>query len=249
MKSWIAKLVFSIGIISLSFYLFARFGPGIPISSIVTQKQDLFTVSGEGKATGTPNLALVNLGVQVQRPTVKAAQDEANRVSKGLTDSLTKIGIDKKDIQTVNYNLYPNIDYTSGTQKITNYSININFEVKIHDFDKLNQAIDSATAAGANQIGGLNFTFDDKLKKELENKAREEAVKTAREKAESLAKVSGLKLGRLVNVQENFDSSLPIRYLKADSIIPPAGGGGIPTTTEPGQSELSLAVTLTFETR
>ena len=80
----------------LGVFAYAKFGPGLPVSSVVTQKTDLFTVSGEGKVTVVPDVAILNLGMSSRKSTVKAAQTEANTVVNNLTAAIKEFGVNEK---------------------------------------------------------------------------------------------------------------------------------------------------------
>jgi uncharacterized protein YggE len=229
-------------------FAFARFGPGIPlsVSQVTTAKNDLFTVSAEGKVTAVPDIAVVNLGFTATDQSVAVVQTRANAVVKKLSADLKALGINEKDIQTSNYNIYPNYDYRESVQKITGYSINVNMTVKVRDFAKINNVIDTAAADGANQIGGLNFSVDDPEKYRAQ--ARKEAIAKAKLKAEETAKEAGINLGKLVNVSEGYASPPIPMYAKMEAVAG-VGGGGEPTKIEPGSSEITVTVTLSYETR
>jgi uncharacterized protein len=166
-----------------------------------------------------------------------------------ISSELQKLGIDKKDIKTSNYSVYPQYDYQSGTSRITGYQVSANVTVTIREMDKTNQAIDAATAAGANTVGGVQLTVDETRQKELLQEAREEAIKEAKEKAESLAKAAGISLGKIVNIQENsMNGVAPMLYAKAEDVRN-MGGGGTPTEIQPGSTDIMTSVTLFYETR
>lgn len=205
-------------------------------------QKNLFSVDGLGKASVKPDIALVSMGFVVQDPSVVNGQKLANEVINKTTSALKSLGINEKDIKTTSYNIYPNYNYLSGKQSLNGYTINIELSLKIHNFDRLNQAIDTATASGINQIGSV--TFDVENKEAALNLARAEAVKKAMAKASRLSSLVGLKLGRIVNVREGQTfSPQPYAALSADK-----GLGGGETQVQPGQSEVSLTVTLDYET-
>lgn len=219
------------------------FGP-IPfsVSSVTTTKSTTFDVTGEGKVTVSPDIALVTVGVQVNGQTVKAAQDEINAAINKVSEAVKKLGIDAKDIQTTNYNINPSYDYTNG-QKITGYSASTNLQIKVRKLELANSVIDTATANGANQVGGISFNVDDPTK--LENEARTKAVADAKKKAEDASKIAGFKLGRIVNYSENqtgVPGPVPLRAMSIDKAI-----GGTPTQVEPGSSEITVSVTLSYD--
>jgi uncharacterized protein YggE len=70
--------------------------------------------------------------------------------------------------------------------------------------DKVADLVDAATNAGANQVQDVRYSVENLLK--LRAQAREKAFKAAREKAQQLAKLSGVKLGRVVSVTDDPDA-------------------------------------------
>ena len=231
MNSWWSKLI----VIFAAIWLLLRFGPSIPVSSVVSQKQDFFTVSGEGKVTVVPDTAIVDLGITVSRPTVKSAQTQANSVINAISQELKNLGIKDKDIKTSNYSIYPQYN-----GHITGYQVNASLTVTVREIDKANQVIDAATAKGANSVGGIQLTVDEDKKKQLLQDARELAVKEAKSKAESLARAAGLTLGKIVNIQESAGDTrpLPMMYAKAED-----------TQIQPGSTDITTSITLFYETR
>jgi hypothetical protein len=241
------KQIIYLTLFFLGLFAFAKFGPGIPlaVSQIMTIKNDLFTVSAEGKATAVPDIAVVNTGFTANGQSVAVVQNQANSVIKKISADLKALGIDTKDIQTSNYNIYPNYDYRESVQKINGYNINVSLTIKVRDFAKINNVIDTATADGANQIGGLSFTVDNLEKYQAE--ARKEAIAKAKIKAEDLARESGINLGRIINVSEGYSSPPVPTYAKVD-VASGRGGGGEATEISPGSSEITVTVTLSYET-
>jgi len=229
--------------------LYFRFIGPIPFSvtQTTTEKKATFDVEAEGKVTAIPDTAEINLGIQVNKPTVEAAQKEANEKINQVTAELKKIGIEEKFIKTINYSVYPDYDYRVG-QKIIGYNVNITLKVKVKDFEKINKVIDIGTSLGANQVGGLNFTIDDEKLEELKMEARKQAIDKAKKKAKEIAKAGGIKIGRLVNISENLVAYPPMPLTAREM-----GVGGAPeekTTTQiqPGESEISISVILSYET-
>lgn len=225
-------------------FVYTKLAGPIPfsVSSVTTTKSDSFQVSGEGEVNAKPDLATISLGVQASGPTVKAAQDSLNTSINAVSAAIKKLGIEDKDIQTQNYNVNPNYDFQSTPQKITGYQANTNLTVKIRQLDKVNSAIDTATTAGANQIGGVNFEVSDKTK--LENEARQQAVSAAKAKAEQAAKIAGFRLGRLVNYSENFGDQIRPVPLAQNLTV---SSKDTATNIEPGSSTIHLSVTLSYE--
>jgi len=227
--------------------LYFRFVGPIPFSvtQTTTEKKATFDVEAEGKVTAIPDTAEINLGIQVSKSTVEAAQKEANQKINKITDELKKLGIDDKYIKTTDYNVYPEYDYRAG-QKIAGYNVNITLKIKVKDFDKINQVIDTATSLGANQIGNLSFTIDDEKLEELKMEARKQAIEKAKVKAKEIANAGSLRLGRIVNISESLSPEYPTPLLREAGL-----GGGIEdqkTQIQPGESEITVSIILSYET-
>lgn len=225
--------------------LFTKLVGPIPFSvtSVTTQKSDTFNVSGEGKVTTVPDIALVTAGVQANGQTAKAAQDQINLAINRVSEAVKKLGVDSKDIKTVNYNISPTIDYNLGTQRITGYTASTNLQIKIREIDRSNDILDTATSNGANAVGGISFDIDDKTK--FENQARELAVADAKRRAEDASRIAGFRLGRIVNYSENTSGIYPPMPFRATMAADVSENKA--TQVEPGSNEIVINVTLSYE--
>lgn len=225
-------------------FIYTKFATPIPFSvnSVTTSKADVFQVSGEGTATAVPNIAQINLGLTVDGQTIPAAQNDVNNKINKLSQDLKNLGIDPKDIKTSNYQVNPKYEFLEGSQKIKNYTVTVNLEVKVSHLEKINQVIDTAVADETNLIGGLNLTFDDKTKEELISQARKEAVEAARKKAEGLARTAGVKLGKIINISESTPGKRPF-VLEEKAQVDTIGK----TQIQPGTAETKVEVTLSYQ--
>lgn len=219
----------------------------LSINSTVSQKQNLFTSTGESEIVTVPDQVGVTLGVNVNSPTVGSAQADANNVINSISENLKELGIKSEDIKTQNYSIYPDYDYNSGTQRIRGYIVNANLLVKLTDFNQLNTVIDMATAQGANQVGGINFSLSKEKEAELKKQARKEAIADAKESAEELARLGGVRLGKVVDVYESQGSMPAPKYARELSVMSADAMGG-ETAIEPGSATYNYTVTLSYET-
>ncbi|MCX6726087.1 MAG: SIMPL domain-containing protein [Candidatus Shapirobacteria bacterium] len=241
-------LAITISVLVILTLYFRLIGP-IPFSvnQITTEKKTTFDVQAEGKVTAVPDTAEINLGIQSNKPTVEAAQKEANEKINNITSELKKLGIEEKYIKTSNYSVYPDYNYQAG-QKITGYNVNITLTIKVKDLQKINNVIDIATAQGANQIGNLSFVIDDDKLESLKMEARKQAIEKAKIKAKEIANAGGIKLGRLVDVTESVSSYNPTPLRTPATAL---AGGGVEdkqTQIQAGESEITINITISYET-
>lgn len=229
----------------LALFAYTRLVGPIPfaVTSVTTQKTDTFTTTGEGKVFVKPDVATTTVGVQVNGPTVKQVQQELNKKINDVSAAVKRVGVGDNDIQTTNYWISPTYDYTAGSQRITGYTASSQLTIKTRDIDKINEVIDSVTGAGANTVGGVSFDVDDKTA--AQNEARTKAVAEAKSKAEAAAKAAGFNLGKIINYSESFGGwPGPIPMMaKAEGMVVDRA----PTQVEPGSSQITVIVSLSFE--
>lgn len=219
------------------------------VNSISSVKDTLFTVQGKGEVAIVPDTALVNMGVSKTTNTVADAQNQVNAIINKITEELKALGVEEKNIKTTNYSVNPNYDYTAGSQRINGYMVNADVQVRIQPIDRANEAIDIATKNGATNVSNIQFVVNEDKQKELEEQARKEAIDVAKAKAQSISKVSGIRLGRLIDVKEAANDFQPrpmMAAMKEDSM---AGNAAPPETQlNPGESKIISNVTLSYET-
>ncbi|HYM65553.1 MAG TPA: SIMPL domain-containing protein [Candidatus Sulfotelmatobacter sp.] len=259
MKSFFEQFktpIVTVIIIMIAFFVYTKLAGPIPffINSVTTNQTNLFSASGEGKATAVPDQATVEAGVTGQGATVADAQNKINTQAQKIINSIKALGISEKDIKTTNYSVTPNYGTseimpmiyppTRGGSNITDYTVTQNLEINVKDLTKVNKVIDSATANGANIVGGANFTFSDDLQKKLENQARTQAVGDAKQKAEALANTSGIHLGRVVNVVESGGFPRPLMMTAGEAKTDQSQ----PTNVTPGENSVTIDVTIYYET-
>jgi uncharacterized protein YggE len=229
-------------------FAFAKWGPAINFSTVSQTKGEPFLVSGEGKVYVTPDIAKITVGITDSGASLATVQNNVNQKSKALKDAIEKLGVKEGDIKTTSYNLYPQYDYNAPARTINGYQVSTSYEITIRDFDKINDVIVAGTAAGANMEGGVSFDINDETKNEKMNEARKLAVDDAKSKAQGLASAAGITLGKIINVSETQNPR---------NIVPMYGLGAAPSTEKsvtqpavsPGQTELDVTVSLSYEVR
>ncbi|NPV85745.1 MAG: SIMPL domain-containing protein [Anaerolineae bacterium] len=203
-------------------------------------------VSGTGSVLIVPDLAYVNIGVHSQSKNVADALATNTNQSKDVAEALKKMGVSAADIQTSNFNIYPQQQYDQGGE-ITGviYMVDNSVYVTVRDLSKLGAILDAAVRAGANSINGVQFDVQNKEKAYSE--ARQKAVENARKQAEELAKAAGVQLGILESIQVVGTASPTPRYDTWGM-----GGGGMAATqssvpVSAGQMMVSVDVNLTYQ--
>ncbi|WP_040675231.1 MULTISPECIES: SIMPL domain-containing protein [unclassified Nitrobacter] len=198
------------------------------------------SVTGEATISAPPDLAEIEAGVTTDAKTAREASEANNAAMSKVLAALKSAGIAEKDYQTSRLSLQP--QYTnqnrSGPSVLSGYRATNRITVKLRDIAKMAGVIDAVTAAGANDIGGINFTVSNASK--LLDHARAEAIADARRKAEIYAKAAGVSLGAPVSIAEH-GSAVPVLYRRAAA--PMAAEAAI----APGEETLRVTVGVSWE--
>ena len=209
------------------------------------QNQNQITVSGVGKVYAKPDVAIVSFGVTTEGATVANVISKNSEKMNAVIEAVKKLGVGEKDIQTTNYNLYPQYNYTEAQGRLfEGYTLSQNVQVKIRDFTKTGDILAKGTEMGSNLVGNLQFTIDDP--DQLKQEARAKAIEKAKANAKNLAEKSGISLGKIVNIYENSNSYAPMMY---DSKMAYGMGGAenlVTPTIEAGQQEIEITINLTY---
>ena len=211
---------------------------------IVSQQFRQVTINGQGKVTYAPDLALVNLGVQIDKVVKpEEALNQLNTKMESIIKALKDIGISEENIQTQNYSLYPQYDYKDNVSTVSGYSANEQLVVKVVDYnknpEKLSQVIAAASKAGANQVNGLFFEASNI--NDLKQEARIKAIEDARNKSQVLAETAGVKLKKVVGWWENFIQPTP--YYSYDG---KGGAAGVGPQIPAGDREVIVEIGVTY---
>ena len=224
-------------------------------------------VSGAGKASGAPDIAVVSVGVESVEETAAVARANAAAAMKSVIDAITRAGVADADIQTRYFNISPryqsveiercdsdNGEESGGEQEVTGektcykvwesrligYAVSNQATVKIRDLDDVGTIIDQVTEAAGNlvRINGISFNIEDP--QALQDEARADAVADMKRKAEMLAELSGVTLGRLVYLTEGaaYVPPQPL-YARAEAALAASDAS---TSISPGEMDVSVTV-------
>ena len=202
------------------------------------QPETTLSISAQATLKREPDIAFISAGVQEEGETATAAMEAQARSMTGVFDALEKAGVAKKDMQTSNFSLWPRYTYVEtklkdgssrGEQKLIGYAASNELTVKVRDLDNLGKMLDSLVKAGGNTFNGLTFALDDDT--EVRDEARREAMADARARADLYAKAAGLRVLRIVTINEGGSyspSPMPMARMQeakmADFSTPVAGG-------------------------
>lgn len=219
-------------------------------SMLMEQGHTLLVVNAEGKSTRTPDMAQFSAGVATRGATASAALNENAQRMNAVIAALKKAGIADRDIQTSNLSINPvysqptrrpDGSYDENERKIVAYEANNQVEVRQRKLDDYGKVIDALVTAGANQVNGPSFTLSQP--QAAEDEARVSAIKEARRRADLYAGAAGLKVVRILGIDE-AGRSQPI-MVKASRMMADSVAAAPPVAA--GEVDLQSSVTVRFE--
>jgi uncharacterized protein YggE len=222
-------------------------GTGSGVMTYAAAGEDMsytINVSGSGLASNTPDIADVQLGVETVTEDAAQAISESTTKMQAVIAAVKALGIDDKDIQTVNYSMWVEQVYNQETGIPTGqvrYHVTNQINVRLHDLTQTGKLLENALAAGANNVGSITFGVNDPT--ELQKQARAVAVQNARAKAEELAAGLGVRVGKVRSVSEYVSGAIPVPMLAKDMGM--GGGGEVPIAS--GSYNVTVEVQVVFD--
>jgi uncharacterized protein YggE len=149
---------------------------------MMLDKHGTLSVTGTGKVQGTPDEAVVDLGVVTEGKTAAEAVASNARVTQAVIDAAS--AQPNHGVTTTGLSVSPilHFDQTTGVSTIVGFRATNGVEVRTEIADA-GQVYDAGIAAGANASSGITFRIQD------ETPYREQALRLAVENAHQEAKV------------------------------------------------------------
>lgn len=159
------------------------------------------TISAEGSAVTTPDMARLDVAVQTDGGNAgKAMTANAKRMS-AVIDALHGAGIAAKDLRTSAISLNPTYVYAAGQPpRVTGFHAANRLEVVVHDLAKLGPILDALAEAGVTDVGQVQM--ENANPRAAEDAARVDAVKALEDKAQLLAHAAGYRIKGLVSLSD-----------------------------------------------
>lgn len=201
------------------------------------------SVNGIGRVTIVPDIATINIGVRTEAEVVNEALEGNTAQANAISQVLQEMGIEEKDIQTSNFNIYPSERYDPMTGEVQGryFVVENTVNVTVRDLSSLGEVLNATVEAGANSIYGISFDVEDRSAAIAE--AREMAIQDAKAKAEAIAESADVQLGEIININV-YEGSMPITYFDskggayAEAAVPIAAG----TLTITMEASLTYAI-------
>jgi uncharacterized protein YggE len=198
------------------------------------------TVVGSGNVQGVPDTLTADVSVEAAAADVTTAMNQANDRQKSVLNALNASGIDQKDISTTQVSLQP--QYTDNSV-ISGYRASNALQIKIRKLDTASQVLANVISAGgdATRINSVSYSIEDDSK--LVSDARARAFNDAKQRAQQYADLSGLSLGKIIQISEAPGGVSP----PSPTMPVPRGAMASEVPLQPGQQTVSFSVTAVWE--
>ncbi|HEV7426040.1 MAG TPA: SIMPL domain-containing protein [Thermoanaerobaculia bacterium] len=230
--------------IALSINAFAQTAPPREPAPV-----DTVSVTGTARVTTTPDRFSFNVSVQTISPTVEEAVNENNTKVAAVIAALKNAGAKAEEIQTSNFSIYPQQDYSQQQQgklpRLIGYQVSNSIIVTKKEIASAGKLLQAAISAGVNQSSGLSFSVSDPAR------GRDEGLRAAfadaRAKATLLAQAAGRTLGPAMAITEGGASTPQPRPMIGSRVMAAQVASEVPV--ESGSEELAFTVSVVFAMR
>lgn len=212
--------------------------PGAPTAA---NEGPVIVTTGEGVVKLAPDRVWVTIAAESRAKSPREAQRANADAMKAVLDKLKTLGLPADAIRTSGYDLQPQFDYVNGRQSLREYLARNTIEVRVDEVSRAGEVLDAAVGSGATSVSGVRFDLKDRSSAERE--ALKKAVTDARGRADAAAAGAGMKVDRVVKIEEQrvmIPEPRPIMMTR-QSMVAEAAGPPISV----GELEIRATVTMT----
>lgn len=243
-KSVKITLIISGVILVLALMLMIGFNSLMPDTNTIS-------VTGLAKVATIPDLVTVNFIAETSGQTSQEATQKNSEVIDELITSLVKEGFERKDIQTQNFNVYPDYKWINNQRIENGYKAThqIRVELSTDRSDLIGDVIDAGVAAGAG-VSYINFELTQEKQNTLKAEAMKLAAQDAKIKAEAVAEGLGKKTGKIVSLSVDDFGYRPWSVYSGNAMLESAAEAKVATTNiAPSEQEIQASVRAVYKIR
>ena len=215
-------------------------------AALHTSDKPYIQAAGEATVSAKPDQAVIEIGVVSQASNANAASTQNAKQTDAVLAELNVLLGSGKKVRTTSYSVRPNLQYPKpgAAPTISGYTATNVVEVTLDDLTQVSSVIDTATQSGANLVQRLQYRL--KNPNGVRAQALREAAEQAKLSAEAMAAGVGLRVVRVLSVEEVTPEEGFVNYNKKAALpVPPAGT--VATPLEIGTIDVEVKVTLKAE--
>ncbi|MCA9179459.1 MAG: SIMPL domain-containing protein [Planctomycetales bacterium] len=153
-----------------------------------------------------PDEVVLQLAVHTRDKQLVAAKRENDKIAAAILSLATKHEVPAADVKVTNLDVSPYYgEYGVRQPTPLAYDFTRSIEFRLAEFKKIEPLLSAAFDAGLSHVTGLQFRVSNQRHHQFE--ARKLAIAHAKEKAEHLTKLTGMKLGLPIRIEEDVEDN------------------------------------------
>jgi len=188
--------------ISLSFLIILFFSFISPNYFAQEKEREInqITVNGSVELKEKADIALISFSIKGVGESLRMAVEDADTLTRQLSEKLILLGIESKNISTSEFYSGENYGDKAFLSDSRDFRAVITTLIKVDSLEILRPVIFAISEEGVESMSNISFSLKDELA--FRRKARQEAGLKALEKAKDITKSLGVKLGRVLYIEE-----------------------------------------------
>ncbi len=227
--------------------------------------QTTIYASGQATVSAAPDTAVISFNIASHASTAELATSSSNSVYAHFNTGMRTIGVAAADIRTTGYNLNhvpppppcpmqsqarpPSAEFAQAVAPCVRdpqtygYFVNRSISVTTHHLDIVGKIIDTAVAAGVNNVQGVDYSIANT--RSLYLRALAQAIASARSEGEAMAQAAGLRIVGIASI--NAPNSAPMAVSAGRFAPSMMADVAVPTQISPPSSlDVSANVTMVY---
>ena len=210
------------------------------------------TVSGECLTKVVQDRGRVSLGSTSLAPKPKEASEQANKAHEALKARVKALGLKDFLSETADYSVSQECSYSNSKRICQGYRARITTTFETSEIPRLGDIVAVAAEMGSEEVSSLQTFASPELLKRSREACLEAAAKDAAAKAQRLASGAGIKVGRVLAIDESGAAQRPIPLLSRNfapemAAMSDSSSAGPSIDSRPIDMQVQISVTYGIE--
>lgn len=160
------------------------------------------SVTGRCQKEVQPDRVSLTMGARYTEKEAGTASKKASATYEALRSEVKKLNLKDIKMQTANYSVTPEYDYSTPKRIFKGYTATMALEIETSEISRVSELFALTSKLGLQDVSGLTTSLSPSLSKLERDSCLEIAVKEAKIKADKMGTAAGLKLGDLISLNE-----------------------------------------------
>lgn len=166
-------------------------------------------VTGDGQVEAWPDFLTIQILISAEDKTASTAKSKVDKSMNALLDLSQELNIKKKDIEAARLTNQPVFDWIKNERVLRGERVSRNVVITLRQLDQHSELLHKLLQQHNIQIQHSQSGFDDPASLSLQ--ATNLALQQAKQKAESMASTLGIRLGKVLSIDEQGQQFAPLR--------------------------------------